>query len=115
MGKELDFLRMLEPLVRPGNLPAPSKSGGNEPVESQSFESLLERVSSSRQTDASQGVTGNAGSEKAASCDAGLTALSGIDKVENSALRELIAGRFGAGNGNWSGNANASGQAAARA
>ena len=115
MGKELDFLRMLEPLVRPGNLPAPSRTGGNEPVESQSFESLLGRVKSDAATDTSQGVantSGSAGGGKATKCETGLAALAGIDKVENSALRELIAGRFGSASGNA--NTNASGQGAAQ-
>ena len=100
MGKELDFLRMLEPLVRPGNLPAPSGSKGSEPVESQSFESLLEQAKSGTSTSVSQSVTSTTASDTNTRCDAGLSALSGIDKVENSTLRELIASRMNAGSCN---------------
>lgn len=93
MGKELDFLRMLEPLVRPGNLPAPSGSKASEPVESQSFESLLEQAKSNTSTSDNSNVVGTTTSDTNTRCDTGLSALSGIDKIENSTLRELIASR----------------------
>jgi hypothetical protein len=87
-----DLLRMLEPAVRPvgpGRCTTP-----RQPVESQSFESLLQEA---KQTDAEAGpADADTNADAAVKSDSPrgpgpLSELSRLDAIENSALRQLLA------------------------
>lgn len=82
-----DLLRMLEPLVRPGNLAgrAPASPPPQEPIETRSFESLL--------FEAQQMAVGDAGPDEQgpARCDDALAPLAQVDAIENASLRTLVS------------------------
>lgn len=94
MGKDIDLLRLLEPVVRPGNLPAPSRAAA-APVEEQSFAILLEGArerASTRAGSAQEAIAAPSNShESAAPSFNPLAILAGPDRIENSALRSLLA------------------------
>ncbi len=83
---------MLEPAVRPGNLPAPGVRGP-APIEQQSFEELLHQ--------AQQTEGGTAGADRtpapaaAVTHPPGLGGLSGVDHIENPFLRTIVGGGAG--------------------
>lgn len=73
---------MLEPAVRPGGLPGPSRASA-APIESRSFESLLEEAKAGAM-DAGVAATAEAAGEDP------LRALSRIDLIDNAALLRII-------------------------
>jgi hypothetical protein len=107
MTIENDLLRMLEPAVRPVGLP-PTGLREQAPFESRSFESFLEEartINAQEQQgviEAGAGVDAagsirlpQAGSVEASRNDASkqpgwVRRLSGVDRIENGAMRELI-------------------------
>ena len=100
MGTGIDLLRMLEPLVRPGGVGAPTGAKPTVPIEARSFDSLLDEA---RQLAAAgdgavppQGLAAGspeAGAEPAAATRAltPLTGLGQVDRIENGSLRDLLA------------------------
>ena len=87
MTNGADLLRMLEPAVRPVSVPgAPPARPGAAPVEQRGFESLLSDAAAS-------GGSGGSGAPAAAAAPppAARHPLAGIDRIENGALRQLIA------------------------
>jgi hypothetical protein len=108
MTIERDLLRMLEPAVRPGGLPGPV-SQPRAPLESRSFESLLEEARAmglrgaaeaglagevTQEAGGSQGVT-----EPRRPASAGWVGrLGSLDRIENGSLRRLIGGAGGGAN-----------------
>lgn len=85
MGREVDLLRMLEPAVRPGNLPAP-RHGATPPIEARSFESLLEEAQTVPR-DEGHGPPPAKTSEISL-----MTQLAQHHRVENPILRQMLAG-----------------------
>lgn len=95
MSNEAELLRMLEPAVRPGGLPVPSH-GRRVPIESRSFESLLEEV---------QGMAGSAnaghpadGGSPTSGVARGVTQaliaqLAQVDRIENDSMRRAFGDR----------------------
>lgn len=84
MNEGVNWLRLLEPAVRPAGLPDPARSP-QSPIESRSFESLLEEAqASSSETPAPDGEAKDAGANL-------LAPLSAVDRIDNQALRDLIA------------------------
>ena len=88
MGHEAQLLRMLEPAVRPGNLPAPARVP-TLPVEQRDFESLLQEAAAAGEAGAAESVT-----EVAAGP---LAALADVGRIENPSLRELLSARDSGG------------------
>jgi hypothetical protein len=82
MANEIELLRRLEPAVRPGNLPAPHREAA-QPFESRSFESILDEARAMSDDDIEQ--------DNVAKPTGGL--LSGLDRIENASLHELMARR----------------------
>lgn len=85
-----NLLRLLEPAVRPGNLPR-SAQPSSTPIESRSFDSILEEAQSLNAAGGAAAARGdgeNAAPVKQASPLAG---LGRIDCVENAGLRDLLA------------------------
>ena len=92
VGKEADLLRMLEPVVRPVGSPVRAPS---LPIESESFESLLERARAmnaaapeSAQAPADPGEDEVQGPARPGCLDR----LGALDHVANGSLRALLAG-----------------------
>jgi len=94
VSNESDLLRMLEPVVRPGGLPA-SVPQPRVPIESRDFESLLDEARSMN-IDAQQVQE---------DCDLAQSAdqsklvrgrligqLAAVDQIQNSSLRQLLNG-----------------------
>jgi len=77
-----NLLQLLEPAVRPGNVPGPSRAP-KLPVERQSFEQMLSDAATEPADDA----------EQAAGKSARPSALPGLDRVENTSVTKLIAAR----------------------
>ncbi len=88
MGREADLLRMLEPVVRPGGLPNTTRRVA-QPIEGQDFESLLAEAAAEQkaepQTTAASERTAVKGPDP-------LQGLTGVDRIENAALRRIIGG-----------------------
>jgi len=113
MSIESDLLRMLEPAVRPGNLPAPSRQV-TQPIEQQSFDDLLrqaagvdgesaataERIASLDGIDGDPADATQLGAAQSDETARGATigkpadllgSLGGVGHVENESLREVLA------------------------
>lgn len=95
MGRESDLLRMLEPVVRPGNPGSLALRGPRVPIESQSFESLLDeaRGAQGAQQAAVDEGRNDAGSTRRtdpARTVVELRSLAQVDRIENASLRGLI-------------------------
>jgi len=85
-----DLLRMLEPAVRPGNVPA-SQAQVRQPIEGRSFESLLDEA---QQMDGSEPADTNAGEKASPPKGAGpLGGLSQVDRIENASLWKWLGGQ----------------------
>ncbi len=108
MTIERDLLRMLEPAVRPVGLPGPAVQP-REPLESRSFESLLEEARATGSGDtAGAGTAGEVTQEAEGSqgvaeprrpAPAGWVGrLGSLDRIENGSLRRLIGGAGGGAN-----------------
>jgi hypothetical protein len=82
MANEGELLRRLEPAVRPGNLPAPKREA-TQPFEARSFESILDEARTMNVDDIEQ--------DNVTKPTSGL--LSGLDRIENASLHELMARR----------------------
>ena len=89
MGTSLDLLKMLEPAVRPVG-PAPTRSAGTAPLETRSFESLLEEAQAAAAPETAQGVDASA-EPKGKKVDP-LAALGGLDRIENESLLRIVNG-----------------------
>lgn len=85
-----NLLRLLEPAVRPGNIPRTAQPTST-PIETRSFDSILEEA---------QTMNSETGNEKADGVDEGvappkpaspLAGLGHIDCVENAGLRDMLA------------------------
>ena len=93
MGKETELLRMLNPVVRPIDMPG-AVGKPTLPIESESFDALLERAHQMNATEAVQGpnsedmdvdrVTDPVRSGL-------LSRLGALDQVANDSLRDLLA------------------------
>jgi len=84
---------MLEPAVRPGGLPSSTRRIV-QPVESQSFDSLLDNAQHAKSQGHEQ-QQGNDVSPPVSDKDQPnrvLGPLTGLDRVDNASLRELILG-----------------------
>ncbi len=113
MGHESDLLRMLEPVVRPDGVSGVSGASGvghrargqghDQPIETRSFESILEQANQmaiEEQDDPTQPdkepflsrdtAMSNDTNPSSPPRDA-FNPLSGIDRIENSSLRDLIS------------------------
>ena len=92
MANEVELLRLLEPAVRPGGLPAPIQSE-KTPLELRSFEALLEearQINTQPQNMGSQ-VETQQQTDVPTQRDTGLIkALTQVDQIENGSLRQLI-------------------------
>ena len=101
MSEASALLRMLEPVVRPGNLPGPmhNRVTGDQPIETKQFETLLEEASSMNRAESAGKVSpasGTDGGQEVERPDMGwLGRLAQVDAVENASLRELIDRRGG--------------------
>ncbi|MEM6392317.1 MAG: hypothetical protein AAF797_06050 [Planctomycetota bacterium] len=85
------LLRMLEPAVRPVATPptAGAPKPANTPFESQSFDQLLQQASTNTpNTEPPKPTPGPTEPAKPANT---FQPLSGIDRIENQSLRDLIA------------------------
>jgi hypothetical protein len=90
MTSSAELLRMLEPAVRPVSVPgAATARPGSVPIEQRSFESLLADATGSG---GDAGAGDESGPAPAAPTAPG-SPLAGIDRIENSALRDIIAAR----------------------
>lgn len=87
MGNQQVLLQMLMPIVRPDGI-TPSNSTQNLPLEQQSFEQMLTDM---QQMDASQAQVTAEDPEPAPSQM--MQQLGGIDRIDNSALRDMLANR----------------------
>lgn len=85
MSNGVDLLRLLEPAVRPGGL-AGGKALPTQPIESRSFESLLEEAKAA-------GLPQQAVNEpnRASAVDP-LKPLARVDLIDNAALLRMIGG-----------------------
>jgi hypothetical protein len=98
MVTPFDFLRMLEPPVRPGQLPGPAGAKPALPIEQRSFEELLGEAQGTEAAEldgASEKPAVKAGEGAANLLQAGKSAcdvagLSGIDRIENASLRTIM-------------------------
>lgn len=100
MSISAHLLRMLEPTVRPGNLPAPNSASSSTPLESQSFEQLLagaqENLAEGLDVQGSQEIENSAEAtqvSKAAEQKRILPELTGLDRIENASLRLIFEQR----------------------
>jgi len=93
MGQSEDLLRLLEPAVRPGNLPATARAG-QPPIEQRSFEALLQEAQQGEPASLRESVTTSAPAESARHPNTGaiFTQLAGVDRIENASLRTLVGG-----------------------
>lgn len=92
-GNATNLLRLLEPAVRPGNLPR-AASPVSAPIEARSFDSILEEAQSLNvegQPTAGATENGEPGAKPAAAGKGPLASLARIDCVENAALRDMLA------------------------
>ena len=90
MANGVELLRRLEPAVRPDGLSAPRRPVA-APIEQRSFDSVLEEAQDMAGRMDAPGEArvepGDAGTERPSP----LPPLGRLDRVENAALRELIA------------------------
>jgi len=100
MASATDLLRLLEPAVRPAGVPAGRATAPPPAPAGQSFEAMLAERAASPPPATDPGPTPPSGTPLANTLpDAGsepvpvrpLDALAGIDRVENPALRALLA------------------------
>ena len=98
MSSSGDLLRMLMPAVSPVPTQGPGAAPRNLPIESRSFDSLLEEAGLAG-TDVDPG-NGAEADTQARPSDSGtepaddvgvLSSLSGIESIQNASLRQLIA------------------------
>ncbi len=86
-----DLLRMLMPAVRP--VPSGGVSPAKQPIESQSFDALLQdarQVDPLNQTDQVKPAENTPPAEAPAKPDT-LAPLAGLDSIHNASLRRIIA------------------------
>ena len=92
MSNEVDLLRMLEPAVRPGGLPAGTQKP-RVPIEARSFDTLLEEARHMNESDSASQETGvsQAAGNPAKPGQAGLMGrLAQFGGIENGSLRHLL-------------------------
>ena len=87
MGNQQVLLQMLMPMVRPDGI-APSNSTQNLPLEQQSFEQMLIDLQAMDSTQAQ--VTAQDPDPAPSQM---MQQLGGIDRIDNSALRDMLAQR----------------------
>ena len=87
MSTGVELLRLLEPTVRPGGLQGP-KSAPTEPIESRSFESLLEEAKATAATTTTESM--NETTTKPSRQNDPLGALARVDLIDNAALLRII-------------------------
>lgn len=96
MGNGVDLLKLLEPASRPAGLSGPtSTSKPSTPIESRSFESVLEEARALPADDeANDEIGGDAATKKNSEAKAAgpLAELVRVDRIENESLRRLIGG-----------------------
>lgn len=86
-----NLLRLLEPAVRPGNLPR-SAQPTSTPIETRSFDSILEEAQHLGEAPGATPASESEGASAAPKKQAGpLAGLGNIDCVENAGLRDLLA------------------------
>jgi len=91
LANELELLRMLEPAVRPDGVSRPTPRR-DVPIESRSFDSLLQEARQINATQAQDSQTPAPPADTPPLLKAGLIGqLAQIDQVHNSSLRALIA------------------------
>jgi len=89
---------MLEPAVRPGGIPGASRPAPSIPIESESFESLLDKAHAINATEATpeaEATTGDMEQDDKAKDRAGsgrASHLGALGRIDNSSLRVLLAG-----------------------
>ncbi len=88
MSHEAQLLRMLEPAVRPGNLPAPTRPA-TPPVEQRDFETLLQEATAQVSGTNDEGAP-DAGRTPKDSPDP-LAPLGTLGRIENQSLRQLLS------------------------
>ncbi len=88
MGNEAELLRMLEPAVRPAGLPATPKRA-QQPFESRDFDWFLDEA---HKLNAAQdgGDPQETAEAKAPQRDGLINQLGGVDRIENSSLRDMM-------------------------
>jgi len=91
MGNQLTLLQMLMPIVRPDGI-TPSHSSQKLPLEDQSFEQMLTGLQKI-EIDAPLASSSLALTEPASETSSMLMMqqLGGVDRIENSVLREMLA------------------------
>lgn len=90
MSTGMELLRLLEPAVRPGGLQGPGIAP-SEPIESRSFESLLEEAQSTPTTKATESMNEATTKEMGqAKLNDPLAALARVDLIDNAALLRII-------------------------
>ncbi|HAI12116.1 MAG TPA: hypothetical protein DCM28_10460 [Phycisphaerales bacterium] len=82
------LLQMLMPIVRPDGI-APSSNSQNLPLEQQSFEQMLEGLSSQQQMTTGDGTEIPDGEDELQASQM-LSKLGGINRIENSTLRDML-------------------------
>lgn len=96
MTDSLDLLRMLEPTVRPDGVTGSKATGPRPPIESESFERLLQEAQAMQEdTMVQQREESPMRAESVASSSQAmegrlLPGLTGFEQVENASLRELL-------------------------
>lgn len=88
MANEGMLLRLLEPIVRPDGLPSRSTPTPAQPFEARSFESFMQEARSISVDEANGDAIDQTTQSPAK--DASLNALSGVDRIENAALRNIV-------------------------
>lgn len=82
---------MLEPAVRPGGVPGPVAAPHRVPIESRSFESLLEEAQNMNHSTSPGHASATAETGSVASAPIGLMGqLSHVGRIENRSLRSLM-------------------------
>ena len=87
MNDGANLLRLLEPVVRPGNVPSPS-CREHPPIESRDFESLLSEAQQNENVD-STNTTGGTAPAKAPDSQL-LGKLSSVDQIANPDLLSIL-------------------------
>lgn len=104
MASGAELLRMLEPAVRPGNLPALQRPAA-QPLEARSFDELLSeaRASASNEATMAGGADESATVKDETNADALkrdlVRQLAQFDRIDNAALRDIVERAAGEANG----------------